>query len=379
MFELLMTAGTSFVVAFFAVPVIILVADKKKLYDIPDERKLHTHSIASLGGIGVFVAMTFSSLLGVRFRQAPEFQYFFAALFVMFFIGLKDDIIALSAFKKFIIQIVAAAVIIHLGGVQIQSLYGILGVEEITPMYGIPLTYITIILVVNAYNLIDGVDGLAGSLGLMATLLFGTYFYLAGMSAYATFSSSLSAALLAFLIFNFQPAKIFLGDCGSLLVGTSISILLLKFITVASIATSPLPIPSAVAIGFSVILVPLIDTVRVFSIRIIKGRSPFSPDRNHVHHILLAKGFAHASVTLTCVFSNILVIIGVYSAKSVGNTVLLSIVLVFSFSLVGVLYFTSPRRTLVHQRQIIASLQAKKAISRVISLSAKKPISAEKL
>lgn len=379
MLQILITAIISFIVAFLAIPVIILIADKKKLYDIPDERKLHTHTIASLGGVGLFIAITFSSLLNISFLDNPEFQYFFAALFIIFFIGLKDDIIALSAFKKFIVQIIAAAIVIHLGGIHVDSLYGIFGVEGLEPMYGTPLTYIIIVLLVNAFNLIDGIDGLAGGLGLMVTLLLGTYFYLGGLPAYAMFSFSLSAALLAFLIFNFHPAKIFMGDSGSLLIGMVASILVLKFVSVASNPASVLPISSAAAIGVAILLVPLADTIRVFAIRILKGRSPFSPDRNHIHHILLDKGLNHSSIVLVCVSANIIIITAVYFGRALGNTTLLLATFATIFLSMGVLYLTLPRRKLVLQRQIISSLKAKKANSRVIDLTSKQPIPIEKV
>lgn len=380
MLQILVTAIISFIVAFLAIPVIIFIADKKKLYDIPDERKLHALTIASLGGVGIFIAFAFSSFLLINFQKAPEFQYFFAAIFVIFFIGLKDDLVVLSAFKKLIIQIIAAAIVIHLGGVKIESLYGIGGVDAIDPIYGIPLTYITIILVVNAFNLIDGIDGLAGSLSLMVTLLLGTYFYLAGFLPYAIFSFSLAAALLSFLIFNYQPAKIFMGDSGSLMIGLVCSILVLKFINVAANPLSIIPIQSSVAVGVALLLVPLADTIRVFAIRIMKGRSPFTPDRNHIHHILLDKGFNHSSVTLICVISNILLIALVYFLKPLGNAFLLVVLFGIVFSIMGGLYFSLPRRKLVIQRQIISSMQqSKKPASKVINLNTNQPLEAEKV
>ncbi len=372
--QLLVTAIISFIVAFLAIPVIIHIADKKKLYDIPDERKLHKHTIASLGGIGVFIAIVFSCLVSADFQSFPEFQYFFASMFIIFFIGLRDDIIALSAFKKFVAQIIAAGIIIHFGGIRIESLYGLFGVDELVPMYSIPLTYITMILVINAFNLIDGIDGLAGGLGLMVSLLLGTYFGFAGLAAYAALSFSLSAALLAFLIFNFHPAKIFMGDCGSLLVGLICSVLVLKFINTASSPAAVLPIPSATVIGISLILIPLVDTIRVFSIRILKGRSPFSPDRNHIHHILLDKGLSHSAITLICVSVNITVIAAVYFAKGSNDTLMLITMFAFSFVIIGLLYSTLSRRKLVMQRQIISDLQAKRATSKVIDLSTKQPL-----
>ncbi|MGC4231703.1 MAG: MraY family glycosyltransferase [Niabella sp.] len=373
MLQLFVTAIISFIVAFLAIPVIIHIADKKKLYDIPDERKLHKHTIASLGGIGVFIAIVFSCLVSADFQSSPEFQYFFASMFIIFFIGLKDDIIALSAFKKFVAQIIAAGIIIHFGGIRIESLYGLFGVDELAPMYSVPLTYITMILVINAFNLIDGIDGLAGGLGLMVSLLLGTYFGFAGLTAYAALSFSLSAALLAFLIFNFHPAKIFMGDCGSLLIGLICSVLVLKFINTASSSTAVLPIPSATVIGISLLLIPLVDTIRVFSIRILKGRSPFSPDRNHIHHILLDKGLSHSAITLICVSVNIAFIAAVYFAKGSNDTLMLIIMFAFSFIIIGLLYSSLSRRKLVMQRQIISNLQAKRA-SKVIDLSTKQPL-----
>lgn len=382
MLEVVIPAIISFIVAFLAIPVVILIADKKKLYDIPDERKLHTHTIASLGGVGIFLGFIFSVLLSINFSKAPEFQYFFAAALIIFFIGLKDDILVLSAFKKFATQLICAAIIIHLGGIQISSLYGIAGIGAIDAVYGIPLTYITIILIVNAFNLIDGIDGLAGSLGLMATLLLGTYFLLAAMPAYAAFAYALSASLAAFLIFNYHPAKIFMGDSGSLLIGMVCSILVLKFISVAGAPNSALHMSGAeVAIGISLLIIPLVDTLRVFAIRIMKGRSPFSPDRNHVHHLLLDRGFGHAGVTLTCLLANIIIVAAVYMCRSLGNTIIIGIMFSAAFLIMGILYFTLPKRKMVLRRRFAynrANTNSRQ-LSKVIKISRKEPIVVEQV
>lgn len=379
MLEILVTAVIAFIVAFLAIPVVMLIADKKKLYDIPDERKLHTHAIASLGGVGVFVGFLFAGLLCINFSSAPEMRYFLAAATLTFFIGLKDDIIALSATKKFVAQIIAAAIIIHLGNVRIESMHGVLGMETLDPMYGVPLTYFIIILVINAYNLIDGIDGLSGSLGLMATLLFGTYFLLAQMYPYAAFSFGLSAALMAFLIFNYHPARIFMGDSGSLLVGMVVSILVLKFINVANEPDAALPISSAVALGVSVLIVPLVDTIRVFGNRILRGRSPFAPDRNHVHHLLLDRGLGHSTVTLICVSANISLILVTYLCRGLGNTTLILALFGSSFVALAVLYYTLPKRKLViHRRYVVNQTKQERlsapAQSKVINLQTKEKV-----
>jgi UDP-GlcNAc:undecaprenyl-phosphate/decaprenyl-phosphate GlcNAc-1-phosphate transferase len=346
MFDILLAVLISFAITFLAIPVIIFVAEKKKLYDVPDERKIHATPIPSLGGLGIFAGFVMASLLVISFQNASEFQYFTGASLVIFFLGLKDDILDISAVKKFIGQVLAAFLIIYKGGVQIESMHGFLGIYELPEMMSLLLTYFTVIVVINSFNLIDGVDGLAGSLGLMATSLVGLYFLKIDLLSYAVLSFALAGSLAAFLIFNFQPARIFMGDTGSLLIGLVTAILIIKFINVS--ATNPtLAIPASPAIGFSILMIPLLDTLRVFGIRILHRRSPFSPDRNHVHHILLDKGLSHRQVTLTLVGFNLAIIVAAYFAQPIGNTLLLSSVIGLFFVIIGILYLTRPKRLFV--------------------------------
>jgi UDP-N-acetylmuramyl pentapeptide phosphotransferase/UDP-N-acetylglucosamine-1-phosphate transferase len=323
MLDVLLTGSVSFIITFLAIPVIMRVADEKKLFDLPDGRKLHNTPIASLGGVGIFSGFFMAAFLSITFKTNPEFQYYFAAALVIFILGLKDDIVVLTATKKFIGQLSAAAILIHLANLRITSMHGLFGLGELPQAFSFALSYVTIILVINAFNLIDGVDGLAGMLGLLTTSVFGTYFFLAGLPSYALLSFAMGGSLLAFLIFNYNPAKIFMGDCGSLLLGLVNAILAIKFITVADSSAVALPIQSAVAVGISVLIIPLLDTVRVFSIRIANGRSPFSPDRNHIHHLLLDRGLGHKYVTLFCFLLNIVFITMAYFGRNLGPTYLL--------------------------------------------------------
>jgi UDP-N-acetylmuramyl pentapeptide phosphotransferase/UDP-N-acetylglucosamine-1-phosphate transferase len=313
------------------------VAKEKKLFDLPDARKLHTNSIASLGGVGIFLGFFLSCLLTISVKQNSDIQFFFASAMVVFFLGLKDDILVISAVKKFLGQLTAAAILIHLANIRIDSMHGILGFGRLPEPLSYLISYATIIVVINAYNLIDGVDGLAGSLGVLTTSVFGIYFSSAGMPLYSLMAFSMAGSLLAFLVFNFNPAKIFMGDSGSLLLGLVNAILVIKFIAVADAPGALAPVTSAVAVGFSILVVPLLDTLRVFSIRIAKGRSPFVPDRNHIHHLLLERGLSHRSVTVCCVGLNISFIILAYLGRELGPTLLLFIMLVVSLSIIGIL------------------------------------------
>jgi UDP-GlcNAc:undecaprenyl-phosphate/decaprenyl-phosphate GlcNAc-1-phosphate transferase len=366
MLDILLTASVSFIVSFLSIPVVLHIADQKKLYDIPDERKVHTHAIASLGGVGIFGGFLLASLLSIQ--GYPEFQYFFAAAVVIFFLGLKDDLIVLSATKKFIGQVLAASILIHLGGIRLDSMYGVFGFEQLPEAFALAMSYLTIIVIINSFNLIDGVDGLAASLGITAMLIFGTYFYLNNYPAYALLAYALTGSLVAFLIFNHHPAKIFMGDSGSLMIGLISSVLVIKFINVAHNPATIVPLDSAVAIGFSILIIPLLDTLRVFAIRIFKGRSPFFPDKNHIHHLLLSWGLSHSAVTLVCVSINIGFVVLAYAGRSLGSTYLLLIMLTLAAAGFGFLYYGRPRRTMFIARQRNGATELKTS-SKVVTLT----------
>lgn len=348
MLSVLLSVPVAFLITYLVLPAIMRVASEKKLFDVPDARKLHTKHIASLGGVGIFLGFFLSTFLVVAYSDTQNFQYFFAAAVVIFFLGLKDDILILSARKKFLGQLGATAILVHLGGVRIDSMYGVLGFGNVPELLGIVLSYTTIMVIINAFNLIDGVDGLAGTLGLLSTSVFGAYFLFAGLHGFAALSFSMTAALTAFLVFNYYPAKIFMGDSGSLLLGMLNAILVIKFMTVASLPSAVFPVASVAAVGFSILIVPLLDTLRVFTIRLLHGRSPFSPDRNHIHHLLLDRGLSHNSVVLTCVGLNAAFIAMAWFGQSMGSTFLLVSMIAVAFAmLAGLTYLKKPKAKLV--------------------------------
>lgn len=375
MLDILLTASVAFIITFLAIPVVLQVAEQKKLYDVPDERKVHTRLVASLGGVGIFGGFLLAALLSIPGYLNPEFQYFFAASIIIFFLGLRDDIMILSATKKFIGQIIAASILIHLGGIRLDSMHGLFGFDQVSEGVGLALSYLTIIVVMNSFNLIDGIDGLAASLGILSTLVFGIYFFVIDYQAYALLSFSMAGSLVAFIIFNHHPAKIFMGDSGSLMVGLINSILVIKFINVASSASVSVPVTSAVAIGFAILIVPLLDTLRVFSVRILKGKSPFTPDRNHVHHLLLDRGLSHSAVTFTCVAINVGFILIAWACKNIGPNYLMFTLLGLAFSGLGLLYYSRSRHSMVIEKGVDGASELK-TTSKVGSLK-KEPNTAE--
>src|SRR6478735_611904 len=287
----------AFILTYFLLPFIIRIAHNNKLYDIPDERKLHNHEISSLGGIAIFTGLILSVLMISDFdKYSSELQYFIAAFFIIFLIGVIDDIFCLKAWKKILGQLLATAMLTFKCGLLITNLHGFMGVHELTYIESIYTSFFTILLLINSFNLIDGVDGLAGSLGFISCLFFGTIFYINNALPYVVLSFTMCGALLGFLIYNFPPAKIFMGDSGSTLIGLMCAILSIKFIENPSIQAS-FNGNTVPAIAFSFLLIPLMDVLRVFTLRIAKKQSPLMPDRNHLHHLLQNKGLTHMEVT----------------------------------------------------------------------------------
>jgi UDP-GlcNAc:undecaprenyl-phosphate/decaprenyl-phosphate GlcNAc-1-phosphate transferase len=339
--HLLFGAVIAFLVTFSAIPIIIRVAEMKHLFDLPDDdRKLHINPIPSLGGIGIFAGFILAMLISIPVGSL-HVQFIAASVMVVFFLGIKDDIVVLTPLKKFLGQLIAAAILVFKGGVVIDSLHGFLGIQNLPYAFSIAISFFTIIVITNSFNLIDGVDGLAGSLGLLTSAAFGIYFFLAKEPVYAAMSVSMAGALLAFLIFNVSPAKIFMGDTGSLLLGLINSVLVIKFINTASSPLAAMPVPSAAAVGFAILFVPLFDTLRIFAYRILSRRSPFSPDRNHVHHLLLEKGCSHKMVTLLAVVFNVLIIGLTFMGRNLGNTVLVLGLISVGFSTISLLIYTN--------------------------------------
>ena len=276
----------AYLTTFFLLPLIIKLAHQNKIYDIPDERKTHNYPVSSLGGIAIFSGLILSMLLVSDFNNYnADMQYYIAGLFVIFILGLIDDIFILKAWKKTLGQLAVAAVLTLKGGLLVTNLHGFLGMYALTHTESVYISFFTIILLINAFNLLDGVDGLAASMGLVACLFFGVLFLINNVLPYAVMAFSIAGALLAFLMYNFPPAKIFMGDSGSTLIGLICSMLAIKFVENPAIQLN-LADYSTPAIAFGFLLIPLMDVLRVFALRIAKGKSPLAPDRSHFHHLI---------------------------------------------------------------------------------------------
>ncbi len=260
----------------------------------------------------------------------------------MFFIGLKDDLMDISARKKLMVQIFAAVILITLGNVRFTNLHGVLGANEIGFGVSLVLSIFAMVVIINAFNLIDGIDGLASGLAILAAGAFGSWFYIAGHPQFAILSFALVGSLVGFFIYNVfgHRNKLFMGDTGSLIIGLVISALVVKFNEFNIDKTVPYAISAAPAVSFAIIIVPLIDTLRVMTIRISNKKSPFSADNNHIHHRLLKLLTSHFKVTLIIITANAFIIAFAMMLNYLSLNINLQFILVFLLG-VGISFIPS--------------------------------------
>ena len=296
----LAAAITSFVIAFLIVPVIIKYSLQKNLVDIPGRRKIHKKVTPSMGGIAIFIGFFISSLIWIDMQGWGSIKFILVALFVIFFIGVRDDLVPLRPAIKLMGQIMAASLLIFLFDLRIKSFYGVFGIHELPHVVSYVITYFTIIVITNSFNLIDGLDGLAGTIAIVALLAFGVWFFLVEDYIFSILSFSMLGAIFAFLIFNWEPSEVFMGDTGALVIGMMLAILAIHFIDLNYNLSdfARYKFSASVATAACFIVIPLVDTLRIVILRLSKKQSPFKPDKSHIHHAIMRLGMTHSQTTL---------------------------------------------------------------------------------
>jgi len=291
-------------IAITSIPVIINISGLLELKKKPNFRSAHQQETPEFGGIAIYASLLIAHFLWPHTNEQTDAYLTSLAvvgLTILFFLGLKDDILVLDPNKKLLLQVVAVSTLILLGGLKVDNFFGIFGWYHIPDIISIPFTVFIFIAIINAVNLIDGVDGLAGGIAFIAGLSFGTWFLLNHHFSMACMAFSLSGALLGFLRFNFsKTSKIFMGDTGSLIVGFLLAFFAVKFIRLnVTYQYDNTAFFNAPILAVVLLIVPIFDTLRVFLVRILNRRSPFKADRNHMHHVLLDNGLNHFQTSLT--------------------------------------------------------------------------------
>ncbi len=333
---------TSFIISFFSIPMILNFTRSKNIFDKPNGRTSHYENTPTLGGVAIFAGITLSLLLFSNIQIFFGLQYLIASLMIVFFIGLKDDIYTISLAKKFSGQLLVIFILIFLGDFRFSNLGGFLGIYEITYFPSVAISAFVFIVLINCINLIDGVDGLASGLSITISLIFAIFFYDHKSIAYTLVAISLLGALIPFFIYNVfgKKNKLFMGDTGALIIGVISVVLVVEFNELsASTASQLFDITAAPAMSIALFFIPLYDTLQVFTLRIFKGKSPFSPDKNHLHHRLLRLGLNHVQTSLTLIAINLSVFILSYFMQFIGVLALSLFILGIGLIISSILYF----------------------------------------
>ena len=327
---------TAFGLTYVAIPKVIFFAEKLRLLDAAGSRASHKGSVPIFGGIAIFSGIIFSLLF---WADIENIQYLLVSILIVFFVGVIDDLLELSPFKKLVGQVMATLIIIFLGDLQIDSMHGVLGVYDLPIWIATLFTIFVFIVIMNGFNLIDGVDGLAAGIGVIASFAFGVIALLMGQSDMAIVAFTLLGALSAFLKYNFYPAKIFMGDTGSLVVGLILAILAINIIR-NGLVTETIKLPNKGPLLAIVILaIPLFDSLRVFVARIINGRHPLSAGRGHIHHALLNLGFGHKKTSFILYFFALSIVLFSYFILEFNVNVSIAILSVISFILLYIPFY----------------------------------------
>lgn len=321
------------------IPNIIIISRRKGLFDLPDGRKVHRRSISRLGGVCFFPTILFAVTFLVALckkagwffwmdgtTQFPELLLLCSGLTLLFIVGIADDLVGVRWRQKFLVQIFAAAMF-PLAGLYVNDFYGMFGIYFIPAYIGIPLSILLVVFITNAINLIDGIDGLASGLSIVALFVYGNLFMYNGLWLYSLLAFTTIGVLLPFFYYNVfgqaeRGKKIFMGDTGSLTLGFILSFLTIKY-TMNQYVMMNFNYNGAILVAFSVLLVPCLDVIRVVIRRVRNGKSPFLPDKTHIHHKFLAMGFSVRKAMITILFISFLFSLSnILLVSYVNNTLL---------------------------------------------------------
>jgi UDP-GlcNAc:undecaprenyl-phosphate GlcNAc-1-phosphate transferase len=345
--------ASAFVVAFLFFPVLIKLLSEWKIFDAPGKHKIHKHYVPAMGGICIVLGAGFSLLIGLKIADWVTYKYFFIATALMFITGLRDDILTLTPGEKLVGQVLPVIILVVFGDALLLSFYGMFfyGIEFPMTVSWL-VTVFTIVILTNSYNLIDGIDGLAAVVAVLALTSFGIWFYIAGEPILALVALSFTGSTLAFLFFNWQPSRIFMGDTGALTIGLALSFFAVKFINInyALPGESPVRFESSIGTAICILIIPIFDTLRVIIIRLSRLQSPFKADQNHLHHELLALGLSHGRAVMVLGAINLLFLFLAVILRNEGDAVILPIALV-TCALISLVVAAAKKKYALHAGQ----------------------------
>lgn len=326
---------TAFSVGFFVTPILIKLLHKAQIGDLPGGRKIHKKFIPSMGGIAFFLAASIAMSIWAWQFPLPDIRYLLGAIALVFFVGLRDDMVELKATHKIMGQLVAVLLVIVAADIRIKDLHGFMGVGELNLYVSYGFSAFVILALTNAFNLIDGLDGLASTMAVIVLSSLGVWFYVHGLDSFAVLCFTFLGGILSFLVYNWHPAKIFMGDTGSLTMGFTMGALIIAFMEY----NAALPVGSAwkfepvFSSGIALMIFPLYDMARVFTRRIMQGKGPMTPDKSHVHHFLMRSGLKHNHVAMLLGFIQLAFVVLVIALKDYSDHLVLPLISVIALGL----------------------------------------------
>ena len=337
-----LTFINSFLLVYVIIPKIRWVIVYRQLHDHPDERSSHSAAVPTLAGVSFFLTLIMTVFFIQNFDADKIGLNLIAAATLVFMVGLKDDLVMTSPRTKLALEIVAVLFLLFSSHMRVLTLNGFLGIHEIPKAISYPAVVLLIISIINAYNLIDGVDGLASIIAIIIFSVFALIFFDTTNYFYFLICLSFIGMLGAYLIYNFSHTqKIFMGDTGSLIVGFCIGFCTLKYLAMdfSNFNFFSFKSENLLIVLAGIIWIPLFDMLRVIGVRLLNRESPFYPDRNHIHHILVDCGMQHYKVALLLGASNVIIIVLILSLSSFCNYIEMTGILIFIFvALLSVFY-----------------------------------------
>lgn len=298
-FQAIITLVGAILATVYLVPKVISIVKYKHLMDNPNERSSHVKATPSLGGVAFYIVFVISLYFNDKYDLYNISMSILPGLTILFFLGLKDDLVVLAPSTKLAGQIAACLFILFHYKFEVESFHGFFGIYHMNPILGGFIGLVMMLTIINAFNLIDGIDGLAASIGIVAFASFAVLYFFIDRNFLALSALTMCGILGGFLLFNLsrkEKRRIFMGDTGSMIIGFLVAVMSLRLMAIEANSLDALPFNkmSLPVVIFSILSIPLFDTIRVFTIRILARKSPFSADRNHLHHILLdAFGMSH--------------------------------------------------------------------------------------
>jgi len=322
------------IICLLLIPVIIQLSLRFKLVDVPNERKVHTKIISRLGGMGIFISTAIACLLATTSLDAfTKWPILFISITALFTVGIWDDLKNISAKLRFVLQILFSTAVATTG-IRLTSLHGVFGIEELNIFWQYFLTIVIITGSTNAFNLIDGVDGLAGGMALIGLIVLSSIAYILGLYSLLIILLAFTGAVMGFLKNNFSPAKIFMGDGGSLVLGYLLSCVGILLIEQSNQVQSSIS-PSRVALSvFAILIIPVFDSLRVFAHRIRKGMSPLKADKTHIHHLFLVAGLNHKKTAVFLYCFELLLLCCAFLLQGIAGISIAILIMVLLFHLI---------------------------------------------